>query len=319
MKTTTQRTLEEKKMQSVKTYLASVAKKTRCFVCTVASSPLPSGFVKVEEIDGSGSLVTAALPSMTPREERVLRDEANETSASETSKLVRIEGYPPIVLLHESYNKGEAADGSDKKATERELIHELEHLNDHGGQIIFDGVSFQGSIHHTVLNALKDVKCEGQCIKCGLAKPIRDDLREYARLIGSNFKPLSEENPSGVSSAIGGLLSRYIRLSFLRLGGTDLEFQRQGLEKLKSTLVEISSDRVSFRGVFLNIRREWNIREDVKTLLTPYGYWPSEDPDDIVASVNTVVQKIVFWKPPRPFPSMVFREKEDECEFAVTP
>ena len=311
---------DSRKVPTVEDYLRDMAsREPQIYVCEVGQGkPLQGEIKDVAIITSSGSLRWASvLPRVLLLQ---LQADLDVTARSESSQLITFEGHPPIVLLHEKHAKQVGVAPS----ADRELIHELEHLDDNGGLRVYLGEGVLETVHHTVLNALRDVKCEGQCFRHGLGEVIMDDLRPYARIDGSKLKPMSVESDEGayaVSSAISSMLSRYIRLSFLNLGPFETEKQMR-LEQLKSTLMHISKPTlmhkapgaVPFLNVWLTVKEEWDIRADVVTN-TGSG-WPSEEPSAIVSSVNAIVRNIARSTSKEALPSLAFQE--DKSEFVLS-
>ena len=287
-------------MSSINNHLMSFSAK-HVFVCTVADGTL----LDMATINEQGELERKDdLPkTMTIQHRQVLRKYVDQTSYSTTSQLVTFEGCPPVVLLHERY-----ADTERKRERDRELIHELEHLNDHEGLGIFAGKGLEGTIHYLVLNALKDVKCEGQCIKNGLGRIVMADLGRYATRAGEKVKSLEK---SAASTFIEATLSRYIRLSFLSFR-SDLErAKRIRLNKLRAILMKVSEDEVPLcNGVLLKFRKgRSRVNGAVKTRSDG---WPSEKPWDIAESVNKVVKRIAYMESGDSLPSLTYREPTSE-------
>ena len=198
-----------------------------------------------------------------------------EVATTTTSLMVNVEHVGRYILIHEDSN------------FERELVHELAHLDDHGGTIVYvNGIA--GTLHHEILNAFNDVKCEQAAIERGFKQEILGELDRYARLSPEKIVAADEDTKSMV---LGPMLARCIRYAFF----DDEAFQ----ERAGSILGILAAiGRCTLHGTAVSFQR-LPVQGITGVVARDGSGLPTSDPDGLYAGVNALLRVIAGGDVPR--------------------
>lgn len=196
-----------------------------------------------------------------------------EVATTRSSMLVGVDGATSLILINSAHTG---------RRFDRYLLHELTHLDDYCGNPMIDMTSIDDTCQFVVMNAIKDAKCEQECINSGYGDIIIEDIIKYSNLDPNKIREDAKVGAGYVDVVLRSLISRAIYFSIIPHFRNDVKGIFRALNEL---------NEVTFFGERL-LLKNLTRRAVLDSIIMTADGMPDESPHVISESVNRLLRRL---------------------------